>query len=176
MDLESVNGIPVSSTRETREMILRKHQRASMKTSLRKLHLVIDFSQIMLDPDFLPNTIFMVLGKCIEFVQEFFELNPLSNIALSILKDKKCMLLCPFKNGPSEIIKILTRLREKNRLGEDVYTEEHKDSEGAHTADIPSGRFLVNRYNFYGKHDDCYMGVDERSAPLFCSRSLGTHR
>lgn len=161
MDLESVAGVAVTTTLGQRELILQKHIKASMKTSLRKLHLVIDFSQIMLDPDFLPNTIFMVLGKCIDFVQEFFELNPLSNIALSILKDKKCILLCPFKNGPAEIVRILTRLREKNRLGEDVYTEEHKDTEGAHTADIPSGRFGLNRDYFDGEHDDRYVGTHE---------------
>lgn len=176
MDLESVNGVSLSSRFGQREMILEKQSRVSTKTSLRKLHLVIDFSQIMLDPDFIPNTVFMVLGKCIEFVQEFFELNPLSNIALSILKDKKCVLICPFKNGPSEIVKILTRLREKNRLGEDVYTEEHKDSEGAHTADIPSGKLEISRNNLDGEYDDCYLGTHERSTLVLCQRSSSNHR
>ena len=56
-----------------RDSILEKARLSySKKTSLRKLNLVIDFTQHMLEKDFIPNTMYMVLTKAIEFVEEFF--------------------------------------------------------------------------------------------------------
>ena len=125
-----------------RDTILEKAQVSSKKTSLRKLHLVLDFTQHMLEKDFNPNTLHMVLSKSIEFVEEFFELNPLSNIALSLIKDRKCLLQSTFKNNPSEIISILEHLKKKNNVSEETFLEDlNKDSEVVSTHDIPSGRW-----------------------------------
>lgn len=134
-----------------RDSIVEKAQLNSKKTSLRKLHLVIDFTQQMLEKDFNPNTLYMVLSKAIEFVEEFFELNPLSNMALSLIKDRKCVLQSNFKNSPSEIISILEHLKKKNSVNEETFFEDfNKDSEVVSTIDIPSGiqpEFIRNFVN-----------------------------
>ena len=59
---------------------------------------------MMLEKDYNPNIVYVVLTRCIYFVQEFFELNPLSNIALSLMKDKKCIPVCGFKNSSTELV------------------------------------------------------------------------
>lgn len=133
--------IEIATPAKTRMDPLEKSPKETAnKTSLRKMHLVIDFSQIMLEKDFFPNTIHMVLSKTTDFIQEFFELNPLSNMALSIMKDKKCVLLSNFKNNPSELLQIVENLRKKNSIAEEKFFEElNKDSEVAGKEDIPSG-------------------------------------
>lgn len=133
--------IEFSQTNATkRDSIIEKAKISSKKTSLRKLHLVIDFSQQMLEKDFIPNTLYMVLSKAIEFVEEFFELNPLSNLALSLIKDRKCLLQSNFKNNPSELISIMENLKKKNSTNEETFLEDlNKDSEALSTHDIPSG-------------------------------------
>lgn len=136
MDIEEAQTNAVK-----RESIIEKAKLASKKTSLRKLHLVVDFTQQMLEKDFIPNTLYMVLSKAIEFVEEFFELNPLSNIALSLVKDRKCLLQCGFKNSPSELISIMEHLKKKNSVNEETFLEDlNKDAEALSTHDIPSGR------------------------------------
>lgn len=114
------------------------------KTSLRKLHLVIEFSQIMLERDYPPNTIHNVLSKCIGFVEEFFELNPMSNIAVSLLKDRKCHLLINFTNNPKDITCEFERLMKKNSVGDDKFAEDfNKDADASGSQDIPSGVISV---------------------------------
>ena len=123
-----------------RNSIIEKANLSNKKTSLRKLHLVVDFTQHMLEKDFTPNTVHMVLSKTVEFVEEFFELNPLSNIALSLIKDRKCVLQSTFKNNPNELISIMEQLKKKNSMIEETFLEDlNKDSEAVSTCDIPSG-------------------------------------
>lgn len=150
-----------------RDGLVEKYRENSKKTSLRKLHLVIDFSQVMLDKDFNPNIIYMVLTKAIEFVTEFFELNPLSNIALSMMKDRKCNLLCDFENNPNELVRILDNLRKKNSISEDKFFEDlNKDSDtNVATTDIPSGTISMENT----LKATCELMADQ---PLFYVREL----
>lgn len=152
MDIER----PSYNNMEKRDSIMEKYNVNYKKTSLRKLHLVIDFSKNTLDKDFQPNIIYMVLSKAIDFVQEFFELNPLSNIALSILKDKKCILLANLKNNPAEIVSVLENLRKKNSLSEDnLFEEFNKDPDAGTAADVPSGNTILLRRDIDG---ECFEG------------------
>lgn len=138
MDIENSN---TQATTFRRDLVLEKYRENSKKTSLRKLHLVLDFTQNMMEKDFNPNTIYVVLSKAIDFVEEFFELNPLSNIALSLAKDRKCILQTSFKNSPTELVALMEHLRKKNSVSEDKFFEElNKDSDVVSTVDIPSGR------------------------------------
>lgn len=147
MDIE--NG---QSNAVKRALVFDKYKENCKKTSLRKLHLVLDFTQIMLEKDFIPNTIYMVLSKAIDFVEEFFELNPLSNLALSLAKDRKCLLQTTFKNGPVELVAILEHLRKKNSISEEKFFEElNKDSEIVSTVDIPSGTLWIKKELFQWK-------------------------
>lgn len=138
MDLEPIT----SSTGELRKSGHPEERvQRPKKTSLRKLHLIIDFSQVMLEKDFPPSLIHAVLVRAIEFVQEFLELNPLSNIALSFLRDRKCDLLCNFKSSPNEIIEILEKYLKKNSISEDKFIEDvGKENEKVNITDIPNGK------------------------------------
>lgn len=137
MDIENTNTQIITFRRD---QVLEKYRENSKKTSLRKLHLVLDFTQNMMEKDFNPNTIYVVLTRAIEFIEEFFELNPLSNVALSLAKDRKCILQTAFKNSPTELVALMEHLRKKNSVSEDKFFEElNKDSDVVSTVDIPSG-------------------------------------
>lgn len=154
MDIEQSNL-------ERRDEVLEKHKASHNKTSLRKLHLVLDYSKNMLDRDFLPTVVYMVLSKAIDFVQEFFELNPLSNLAISTMRDRKCNLVVNFKNNPTDLVAALENLRKKNNLGEDnLFEEFNKDPDADASLDVPLGSPRLSRRGVAGERAKGQLGAD----------------
>jgi hypothetical protein len=167
----------VQSNLEKRDEMIEKYKANHNKTSLRKVHLVLDYSKNMLDRDFLPNTIYMVLTKAIEYVQEFFELNPLSNLAISTMRDRKCNLVVNFKNNPTDLVAALENLRKKNNLGEEnLFEEFNKDPDADASLDIPLGMPRLSRRDLDRELPEGDLGVDGRPATLLHEGSADDSR
>lgn len=69
---------------------------------IRHLVLVLDLSFAMLEKDFLPSKHELTMAYAREFVREYFEQNPISQLAIIGMRDGIAVRICDMSGNPTE--------------------------------------------------------------------------
>lgn len=85
---------------------------------MRHLYIVIDLSSAMNDRDFKPSRQLATLKLLENFVEEFFDQNPISQIGFLIMKNKRCEMVTELGGNPKRHINCLVKLRNEQCQGE----------------------------------------------------------
>lgn len=85
---------------------------------IRNLILVLDLSIFMLEKDLRPNRYQMMLNYAIDFVTEFFDQNPISQLSIVGMKDGLATLISALDSSPHEHISALTALKKQQPKGD----------------------------------------------------------
>lgn len=85
---------------------------------IRNLILVLDLSIFMLEKDLRPNRYQMMLNYAIDFVTEFFDQNPISQLSIVGMKDGLATLISALDSSPHEHINALTALKKQQPKGD----------------------------------------------------------
>nr|CAG4651814.1 EOG090X05VA [Triops cancriformis] len=102
-----------------------KRRRAAIRAAgsvklgmMRHLFLIVDFSESMLLQDFKPTRQRCVLKLLEEFVQEFFDQNPVSQMSILITRNKRAEKVSELAGNPRKHILALQKLRDTPCSGE----------------------------------------------------------
>jgi len=63
---------------------------------MRYLYICVDFSAAMLTQEYSPTRVQATMAMVLKFVHKYFEQNPLSQLGIIMIRDKKAEKLCPF--------------------------------------------------------------------------------
>jgi transcription initiation factor TFIIH subunit 2 len=80
---------------------------------IRHLMLVLDMSSAMAEKDLLPNRYLLTLNYSVDFVREFFEQNPISQLGIVGMRDGIAVRISDMGGNPTEHIENLRRWAEK---------------------------------------------------------------
>jgi len=84
---------------------------------IRNLVLILDLSQFMTDKDLRPNRYQLTLRYASEFVTEYFEQNPISQLSVVGMRDGLAARISGMGGSPSEHIKAIDALRSQEPKG-----------------------------------------------------------
>jgi transcription initiation factor TFIIH subunit 2 len=93
---------------------------------IRHLVLVLDLSEAMLEKDMRPNRFLVMLRTTVDFIRDFFEQNPISQLSVLGMYDGKCIRVSDLSGNPNDHITAIQRLRTGN--GKDDPPKEPKGS------------------------------------------------
>lgn len=113
----SLEGI-VSGLVEARKKRLLKDVTPFQRGIIRTIVLVIDFSQVMLEKDLRPTRIALSINYAIEFVNEFFDQNPISQLGIVIMRNGLAHLVSEVSGNPHDHIEALKSLRRTDPSGD----------------------------------------------------------
>ena len=85
---------------------------------IRHLILIIDLSAAMTEKDLRPTRYLLTIRYCQEFVTEFFEQNPISQIGIIGMRDGLAVRVSDMSGNPSEHISHLQALRKEDPKGQ----------------------------------------------------------
>lgn len=85
---------------------------------IRHIFLLLDLSTAMLDRDLRPSRLDLMLSYSQDFVTEFFDANPISQLGIIGLRDGLAVRVTPLSGNPSEHIKALQNKRKLEPSGE----------------------------------------------------------
>ncbi|KAL1389981.1 Ssl1-like-domain-containing protein [Phyllosticta capitalensis] len=91
---------------------LRQDTKPFQRGIIRHVVLVIDQSEAMLDKDFRPNRYLSVLKYAQEYIGEFFEQNPISQMCVMGMYDGFCNRISELSGNPNDHITPLRKLRD----------------------------------------------------------------
>ncbi|OCL03307.1 TFIIH basal transcription factor complex, subunit SSL1 [Glonium stellatum] len=94
-----------------RYLRLRKDTKPFQRGIIRHVILVIDLSEAMLEKDMRPNRCFTVIKYTQEYVREFFEQNPISQMSVMAMHDGLCVRVSELSGNPAEHIAAIQGLR-----------------------------------------------------------------
>lgn len=104
--------------RARRKKMLEKSGMKSKLGMMRHIYLVLDMSNNMKAQDMKPSRLLCVLNLMEKFVEEFFHLNPISQIGLIVTKNKRAELISELQGNPRAHLEHLRRLAGKIKEGE----------------------------------------------------------
>lgn len=78
---------------------------------IRSMIIIIDVSQTMGEKDYRPNRFQNVLNNTIFFIEEFFNMNPISQIGVVSLKDGLARVVSPLSGSPKSHIDALMKMK-----------------------------------------------------------------
>ncbi|KAK1141995.1 hypothetical protein N8T08_008318 [Aspergillus melleus] len=84
---------------------------------IRHLVLILDLSQSMMEKDLRPTRYLLTLRYAQEFVKEFFEQNPISQLAVLGLRDGLATRISDMSGNPTEHISSIQALRDQDPKG-----------------------------------------------------------
>ena len=84
---------------------------------IRHVMLVVDMSEAMLQRDYLPTYFRAVLKLAIEFVREYFEQNPISQLGVMGMRDGVAVRISDMSGNPTEHIERLRDLENTDPMG-----------------------------------------------------------
>ena len=84
---------------------------------IRSLILVLDCSEIMSEKDLRPNRNAMSIQYAIDFVHEFFDQNPISQLGIVIMRNGLAQLLSPVGGNPQDHLDSLKSIRRQEPKG-----------------------------------------------------------
>ncbi|QPG73131.1 hypothetical protein FOA43_000436 [Brettanomyces nanus] len=85
---------------------------------IRALVLVLDFSKVMREKDLRPNRASMMISYSIDFVNEFFDQNPISQLSIVIMKNGLAQIVSEVSGNPHDHIEALKKLRRMEPEGD----------------------------------------------------------
>ncbi|KAF2397206.1 TFIIH basal transcription factor complex, subunit SSL1 [Trichodelitschia bisporula] len=114
--------VNVDARRFARDMALsiegRKRERLSGNTQpvqrgiMRSVVFVLDVSDVMLEKDFKPTRYVVLIRAATKFVTDFFDENPLAQLALVAMYDGRALTLSSLSSNPQDHFAALTELRQ----------------------------------------------------------------
>lgn len=107
------------------EMIQRARRKKMMEKSgkktklgmMRHIYIILDMSQNMKYQDMKPSRLLCVLNLLEKFIEEFFHLNPISQIGLITTRNKRAELVSELAGNPKAHVEQLRKLAGKNHRG-----------------------------------------------------------
>ncbi|CCE63386.1 hypothetical protein TPHA_0E02960 [Tetrapisispora phaffii CBS 4417] len=84
---------------------------------IRSLILILDCSEVMSEKDLRPNRNAMSIQYAIDFIQEFFDENPISQLGIVIMRNGLANLLSPIGGNPQAHIDALKSIRREEPKG-----------------------------------------------------------
>lgn len=78
---------------------------------IRTMVLVLDYSYVMREKDFRPNRSSMMISYTIEFVSDFFDQNPISQLSIVIMRNGLAQVVSEVSGNPNDHIEALKRLK-----------------------------------------------------------------
>uniref|UniRef100_A0A183BL33 ZZ-type domain-containing protein n=1 Tax=Globodera pallida TaxID=36090 RepID=A0A183BL33_GLOPA len=85
---------------------------------MRYVHLAVDCSSAILSADFFPSRLAVALECLRNFVDKFFLLNPLSQMGLIAVRDKRAERICAFTSSVQPLVEALQDINATNCGGE----------------------------------------------------------
>lgn len=118
---EDEHGLLTSSLEEIVHKSRRKRllEKKNLKLGMmRHLYVVIDTSEAMLEPDLKPTRFLCVLKMMENFIEEYFDQNPISQLGIIITKNKRAEKLTELAGNPKQHIKVLQNSTKMNCASE----------------------------------------------------------
>ncbi|KAK3076299.1 hypothetical protein LTS18_013384, partial [Coniosporium uncinatum] len=115
---EGADGMITGNIEEMIEA--RKRQRLRQDTQpyqrgiIRHLVLILDLSSAMLEKDFRPSRYSVTLAYSAQYIREFFEQNPISQMSIMGMHDGLCLKLSELSGNPNDHIAAVTAINSKN--------------------------------------------------------------
>ncbi|GAA94518.1 uncharacterized protein L969DRAFT_83920 [Mixia osmundae IAM 14324] len=85
---------------------------------IRHLYFIIDLSEAMTDRDLRPTRLELTIKYAIEFVNEYFDQNPISQMAILVTKDGIAERISPLSGNPVDHVRALESKRKLDPSGE----------------------------------------------------------
>ncbi|KAH3684909.1 hypothetical protein WICPIJ_004106 [Wickerhamomyces pijperi] len=113
----SLAGI-VSGLVESRKKRVIKNVTPFQRGIIRNLILVIDLSTVMMEKDLRPNRHALAVENAIQFVTEFFDQNPISQLGIIIMRNGLAQLVSQVSGSPQEHIDALKSIKKLEPKGD----------------------------------------------------------
>jgi transcription initiation factor TFIIH subunit 2 len=98
---------------ERKRKRLRKDTKPFQRGIIRHVVLVLDLSEAMLEKDMRPNRFYATINFAQEYVREFFEQNPISQMSVLGMHDGVCIRVSELSGNPAEHAAAILGLRSK---------------------------------------------------------------
>jgi len=90
---------------------IRQNVQPFQRGIIRHLVLVLDLSEAMLEKDMRPNRYVVMIRIMTEFIRDFFEQNPISQLSVLGMYDGKCIRISDLSGNPNDHINAILQLR-----------------------------------------------------------------
>jgi transcription initiation factor TFIIH subunit 2 len=95
---------------------LRQDTKPFQRGIIRHVILVLDLSEAMLEKDFRPNRFIVMLKHAVDYVREFFEQNPISQMCIMGMHDGLCVRISDLSGNPNDHIAAILAIRSPPNL------------------------------------------------------------
>lgn len=99
---------------ERKRKRLRKDTKPFQRGIIRHVVLVLDLSEAMMEKDMRPNRYYTMINYTQDYVREFFEQNPISQMSVLGMHDGVCIRLSELSGNPAEHVAAIQGLRSKD--------------------------------------------------------------
>lgn len=99
---------------ERKRKRLRKDTKPFQRGIIRHVVLVLDLSEAMLEKDMRPNRYIAMINYTQDYVREFFEQNPISQMSVLGMHDGVCIRVSELSGNPAEHVAAIQGLRSKD--------------------------------------------------------------
>jgi transcription initiation factor TFIIH subunit 2 len=99
---------------ERKRKRLRKDTKPFQRGIIRHVVLVLDLSEAMLEKDMRPNRYITMINYAQDYVREFFEQNPISQMSVLGMHDGVCIRVSELSGNPAEHVAAIQGLRSKD--------------------------------------------------------------
>lgn len=127
---EAADGTIQKSVQEREEEKKRKRLRKDTKPFqrgiIRHVVLVLDLSEAMMDKDMRPNRYIVLIKYAQEYIREFFEQNPISQVSVLGMHDGMCIRVSELSGNPTDHTSAIQALRFPRKV-----TDPPKEPKGA---------------------------------------------
>ncbi|CAO2648484.1 Nn.00g077510.m01.CDS01 [Neocucurbitaria sp. VM-36] len=99
---------------ERKRKRLRKDTKPFQRGIIRHVVLVLDLSEAMLEKDMRPNRFITMINYAQDYIREFFEQNPISQMSVLGMHDGVCIRVSELSGNPAEHVAAVAGLRSKD--------------------------------------------------------------
>ena len=99
---------------ERKRKRLRKDTKPFQRGIIRHVVLVLDLSEAMLEKDMRPNRYIGMINYAQDYIREFFEQNPISQMSVLGMHDGVCIRISELSGNPAEHVAAIAGLRSKD--------------------------------------------------------------
>jgi transcription initiation factor TFIIH subunit 2 len=99
---------------ERKRKRLRKDTKPFQRGIIRHVVLVLDLSEAMLEKDMRPNRYITMINYAQDYIREFFEQNPISQMSVLGMHDGVCIRVSELSGNPAEHVAAIQGLRSKD--------------------------------------------------------------
>ncbi|KAI0464548.1 transcription initiation factor TFIIH subunit [Komagataella kurtzmanii] len=113
----SLEGI-VTGIMEAHKKRFLKNVTPFQRGIIRSMVLVIDFSKVMSEKDLRPNRAALTISNAIEFVNNFFDQNPISQLGIVLMRNGIATLVSEVSGNPNDHVEALRSIRRLEPTGD----------------------------------------------------------